>query len=616
MNILKRISFNNIIITSLIFLCIIVYNPIFNAEYIFYDDDSSILNNNLITQPLTITSLINIFTTFVDNQYTPLSIMSYWLEYNTLLSFNSYFSHTVNLIIHIISVIFLFYLSLEIYNNKVLAIILASIWAIHPLQVCSVAWLIGRRTLLYGSFFIASLLFYSKYINTQKNKYYIIALLAMILSGLSKTLAFSIPLIWLGLDWIKNRKFNSNIFSEKIIAFIMSIILLCTLFLSANNGINRTSNKNIQLNYKESLYSLSYYVIQTIYPHNLSAINELNYNTQKNLKHAYVYFLFVIILFSFISSKSKLASFGFLLYFIHIFPLSGLIRVGQNFLLSYHYLYIPILGILLVLIEGFRLLTIFFKNNKIVSITLFITVLTIFSIKANQFSSVYQTSEKLLLNSIEIDEYNLFARTNLISSCLINQNYDKAEFYWQKMLLLYPNYHLTYSFKALFIVLKDKKNEYENAIKLFKKAKELDPVKDLSFYSEQIADCYLKLHNWPKAEEYYSEQLKTTPNSIACHVNRAKARRMQGKYTLSNEDYKISNQLDKDNFENKFYWLINSLESLDYYQSFLIFLDIYNYIGDQQEFSQEYFKAFCILLYNIKTKQYLPYYTYINELLK
>lgn len=611
----NKISINTKIIFVIILLCLIVYFPSIYGEYTVFDDIECITRNKFISQSFTVKSFINIFTSFVDNQYTPLSLMSFWLEYNALLDYNSYFSHFINIVLHIIGAILLYYLSLELYNNNnKLAFFLSVLWAIHPLQVASVSWLTGRRTILYGLFFIVSLFYYSKYITLSKKRYMCFALLAMILSGLSKTLAFSIPVIWLGIDWLKNRNFGLNIIKEKVFAFIISLLLLLLLFYSANKGINKDKNDNIDIHVKESVFSISYYVFQCVYPHNLSALNELNQNTQKKLTYTYPLFLLFIVLFSIVSLKSKIALFGFLFYLIHIIPLSGLIRVGYNFFVSYHYNYVPIIGVLLVIIEAIRLTKTYLTSRvyqKTIQIFA-IFILLVFSFKTFIFAKVYKTSEILLKNALEIDKYNFFAYSNLISFYLNKPDLEKAKLYLKDMSILYPNHYLTYDFKAM--ILQNNPKEIDKAILLFKKAKELDNEHTFfNNYAYQLGYCYTRLKDWENGEKYFNEYNDLFPNDINTLFYRSLVRQKLGKYILAKEDLKKLNELNKINLNYKLFYFINSLQMLDYCQSIIIMFDFYDFIKRQNNYSQEYFKTIFVIFYRLEKKYYIPYYYYLNE---
>ena len=562
MKIFKVLTTDKIVILALLLLCLISFYPIYNAEYLRFDDNNTILNCDLIKQPLSINSLINIFSEFTDNQYTPVSILSFWLEYNLFLDFDSGFSHCINLFLHILAVIALYYLSLDLFQERKYAFFFTAFWAIHPIQVVSVAWLTGRRTLLYGLFFIVSLLFYSKYVNTQKKPYKYLAILTMILSGLSKTLSFSAPIIWLGIDWLKERKISSKIITEKILAFIISLILIATMFISANNGIQKDENKSTKYNFKESFFSIGYYAFQTVYPHNLSATNELNYNTKPILDYTYLYFGLFIILSIIISLKSKLSLWGLCFYILHIIPLSGLIRVGYSFFISYHYCYIPLLGLLLIFIEGIRQLFLLFKINKFkklqIIILFFVCILFVF--KTNSFAISYKTTESLLLNSITIDPYNYFATNNLIKYYIDINNLEQAKIYCDKLLDHYPDSYGAYSLKGQIAT---KEEKYEEALQLFEKCKELDfENKDKSRFFYQ-AYCYIKLQKWENAEHSLTEQIEKIPFYAYYYMLRSATYQKLGKYSLAYKDILTAISLDPLNFENK----VKLYQNYRYYKS-------------------------------------------------
>lgn len=76
-------------------------------------------------------------------------------------------------------------------------------FAVHPLHVESVAWVSERKDVLYAFFFLASLLAYLRFVDTQAEKralWYAAALGLFALSILSKPMAVTLPLVLLILD--------------------------------------------------------------------------------------------------------------------------------------------------------------------------------------------------------------------------------------------------------------------------------------------------------------------------------------------------------------------------------------------------------------------------------
>lgn len=609
----KVLTTDKIVILALLLLCLISFYPVFNAEYLEFDDVCAILNDNRITQPFTIDSIINIFSTLEQNQYTPLSLLSFWLEYNIFFELNSYISHAINLFLHILATFSLFYFSLNIFNNKKIALLISILWAIHPIQTCSVAWITGRRTILYGLFFISSLLFYSIYLNTDKYCYKYLSLFFMVLSGLSKTLAFSTPIVWLGIDWLKNRKFDFKIIKEKSLAFIISTIFISIMFLSANDGIDKNESDNaVKLDFKQFLFAIGYYPAKTINPCNISAINEINSNTKPLLDKAFYYFIVFITLAIIVSLKSKIALFGFIFYLFHIIPLSGLIRVGYPFFAVYHYYYIPFIGILFLLVEAIRLLIrnikIFHNKKKFITILIILSILL--SVKTYSFSIVYQSSPNIFKSALQIDFSNRFAIDNLVAYYMRKNKYAEVELYSKKMIDIHPNYYKGYLYFASF---KMKNKDYKESIILLEKAKILYSKDNKINY--MLSLCYIGIKNWKNAELYLNECILNDKYFSMAYQLRSSVRRKLGKYCQALEDNNSINILEPYNFENKVKLFHTSMQMINYFQSILNFINIYRYIKDQPEYIKSYTEVLFYPNFKESFFQCLPYYTYLDNLI-
>ena len=621
----KLLSKNGKILITLFFICLISYYPVFNSEYLTFDDTTGILNSKLITQPFTIDSLSKIFTSFQENQYTPLSTFTFWVEYNLLLDFNSSLSHLTNFIIHLLGVFALYFLARDLFDNAKFAFFLTILWAIHPIQVASVAWVTGRRTLLYGSFFILSLMFYTKYVTLKKqNKlYYYLTIIAMILSCLSKALAFTIPIVCLFIDLLKNRKINNKLILEKTTIFIIAILFFVTMFVSANTGIRKNSNKNIKLNYKQSAFSIVYYFYKTIFPCDLSATNELNTKSEDLIENTYLYFIPFIFLMIAISLKSKYSLFGLLFYLIHIIPLSGLIRVGYSFIISYHYCYIPLLGLLIIIVDSIRIFLnkINFKNKTSTCLFISFFILSILVTKTVKFCEVYKNTETLYLNSLRINEYDTFARVNLINYYISLNQFEKAKSQSYSFISINPKHSKPFVFLAHVEICG---NNLKKAIKLLERAMSFKPEDTQIYY--YLGFCYSKLRNWYDAERFFSKYLNSyryqaiyiKSTVISCFSLRALACQKIGKYSLAEEDYAQVSFLDPLNFENKVKSFQNSMQMMNYYKSMIKLTDIYGYIDSNLDETIDV-KLFYSVMFFPSTKEFLkkclPFYSYLNNLI-
>lgn len=157
---------------------LIVYAPSFSGTWI-YDDEFNILNNdNIHLDQISFTSLKKTF--FLKAQdpvdaervKRPLAYLSFAL--NWYIGKDHVFGyHVVNFIIHLTATVFLYLfirdsLKLPLFDNRYrslahhAAFLSAMLWAIHPLQVTAVTYIVQRMASMAGMFTIVSLYAYLK----------------------------------------------------------------------------------------------------------------------------------------------------------------------------------------------------------------------------------------------------------------------------------------------------------------------------------------------------------------------------------------------------------------------------------------------------------------------
>ena len=93
---------------------------------------------------------------------------------------------TSNLVLHLLNSLVVLWLIRCLGFSLWISFTVASIFAIHPLQVSTVAWIAERKNLLAGFSFLVGLLCYCRYRQTEKRGFYWVALAAYCLSLLSK----------------------------------------------------------------------------------------------------------------------------------------------------------------------------------------------------------------------------------------------------------------------------------------------------------------------------------------------------------------------------------------------------------------------------------------------
>ncbi len=233
-SLIKNIS--SFSIPLLIVLSLLTYIPTLYYDYVFCDDTDIIIRdyeriNDISRIPDEfIKGYIN------TDYYRPLQNISYIV--NTQITGKTPFSYKIfNLSNHILFVIVLYLFLIHFGLNKITALVLSSIFAIHPLFINAVVWIPGRNDLMFSLFGLLSFLLLIKYISSPKGILLTLHILSFWLAILSKETALMIPFIMLlYLILIKREKLLSKLVLKHILLWLIPILLWLILRTIADLG--------------------------------------------------------------------------------------------------------------------------------------------------------------------------------------------------------------------------------------------------------------------------------------------------------------------------------------------------------------------------------------------
>ena len=156
----------------------------------FSSDDYPHLLKNVVFDDLI--GALTVFSEFDGREYRPMVRLSVWLNYQITQDATAF--HYTNLFLHLGSVISLYFLLALLLENRRYAFFSSLLFALHPIHTTNVFFIHGRTDLVFGFFYLISLLLFFVYRKHGKDrKYYILSLLFFILGLLSKEMTISLP---------------------------------------------------------------------------------------------------------------------------------------------------------------------------------------------------------------------------------------------------------------------------------------------------------------------------------------------------------------------------------------------------------------------------------------
>jgi tetratricopeptide (TPR) repeat protein len=180
----------------------VAYQQAWHAGYV-WDDDVYVTGNKLLTAPDGLKRVW--FSLESPSQYFPLVYTTFRIE-RALWGLNPAGYHCVNILLHILNALLVWRLLHDLRMPG--AWLAAAIFALHPVQVESVAWITERKNVLMGFFFLLALLSWTRFAKGQATrtwKFYASALVFYALALLSKTTACTLPGALLLILWWEKR---------------------------------------------------------------------------------------------------------------------------------------------------------------------------------------------------------------------------------------------------------------------------------------------------------------------------------------------------------------------------------------------------------------------------
>jgi len=462
-----------------------------------------------------------IFSSFYVNNYQPVSMLFYALEYKIGAGHAALF-HFDNILLHLANTVLVFILIRKISSdNKLVALITAAFFAIHPMHVESVAWVAERKDVLYTFFFLISIIYYCGYLKTEKFRPIILCFVFFMLSCLSKSAGVILPLVMLLIDYYFHRKLRWKMIIEKLPFLIISVILGIVAMQSQKQAVqNMAPDMSFIEHISVVSYSFIMYLVKAVVPFKLSAIYPYPAGLGGTLPVIYYISVFlaglILFLIGYSNKLGKDIIFGFTFFIITIVLVLQIVPVGAASMAD-RYTYVPYIG--LFFIAG-KLMDYLFNNKdarlrNYKNYLVFLLVAGFVSYSAISYARVGKwENDEILFTDAKYKFPYCDVPYFIIGDYCLTQYKANSE-----------NRNKSVEFLNRAI------SEYENALKhAFNDA---DKVK--AYYNLGTAKGYLGDFSGAKTE--YDKVLAIDKNYVNAYINRGNARRELKDYRGSIEDF-------------------------------------------------------------------------------
>jgi Flp pilus assembly protein TadD len=187
---------------TLSLLTILVYLPASRGGFV-WDDDQYVTHNYLLTAPDGLRRIW--FSLDAPSQYFPLTYTVLRVE-RSLWDLHPSGYHWTNIVFHLANALLVWRLLARLRIPG--AWLVSAIFALHPIQAESVAWISELKNVLMGFFFLLTLLIWVEYVDPKSKHrgiFYLAALLFYLLALSAKATACTLPAALLLILWLKRK---------------------------------------------------------------------------------------------------------------------------------------------------------------------------------------------------------------------------------------------------------------------------------------------------------------------------------------------------------------------------------------------------------------------------
>ncbi len=185
------------------------YNSVVQNRFTTLDDEVYILHNSHVRAGLTWNTVAYAFTTFDTGNWHPLAWMSHALDCQ-LFKLNPAGHHYVSLLLHVLNAILLFLLLEAATGLTWPSLMVAALFALHPVNVQSVAWAAERKNVLSMTFFLLTMHAYGWYVRRVSVKRYAAVAALFALGLMAKPEIITLPCVLLLWDYWPLQRMNGQ----------------------------------------------------------------------------------------------------------------------------------------------------------------------------------------------------------------------------------------------------------------------------------------------------------------------------------------------------------------------------------------------------------------------
>ena len=411
---------------------IALYSPVVGHSFVVFDDHDYVVANSHIHAGLKWSTLRWAFTTTAAANWHPLTWLSHALDYQ-LFAMNPAGHHLDSVLMHALNAVLLFLLLAWVTKRLGPSLLVAGLFAVHPLNVESVAWVAERKNVLSTLFFILAIAAYAKYAQKPDWRRYLLVAALFAMGLMAKPMVITLPFVLLLLDyWPLGRTAGSppsvvgvpqwptsRLLLEKIpLLFLSGASASITLKAQRTGFAVRTLRQfPLAIRIENAVVAYGLYVWKmlwparlALYPHSAIALPWWQW-----MLSALALGTITALVVAF--RRKRYLPVGWFWFLGTLVPVIGLVQVGEAAMAD-RYAYVPLIGIFVMIAWGLADLAEAKKIRTVWCCIPALCVLAALGFATRHQMSYWDSDYNLWAHALEVNQRNPFAHDAMGSALL------------------------------------------------------------------------------------------------------------------------------------------------------------------------------------------------------
>ena len=491
--------------------------PAGQCGFVNLDDDAYVLGG-FVSRGFTAPGFIWALTSVHSSNWHPLTTFSHMLDVQ-LFGLRAAPMHWENVLIHFANAALVLVVWRAMTGTFWRALVVAALFALHPLRVESVAWISERKDVLSTFFWLLGLLAYVRWLRAPTRGRYALVALALVLALLSKPMAVTFPCTLLLLDYWPlarwPRRKWSELIREKWPLFALVVVHSVVTFLvqSGSGAANYAARIPLGERIGNAFVSYVRYLGKTAWPETLAPLYFHPGTWPLPVLGGSVLLLGGVTWLAWRWREAhRWFAVGWLWFLGTLVPVIGLVQVGAQSMAD-RYSYLPLLGVFTIVAWAGAALAASRPGRHWALVAGCAALLAGCVVVTHRQVKTWTDSETLYRHSIAVGEDNAGVRF-LLASALAAKGASDRELvpHYQRALQLEPDYVNALTQLAAIAL---RSQRFDEALALVNRSIACEPRNPALRFN--LARIYAISGRPAEAERNYEETLRLDPHSAGAH---------------------------------------------------------------------------------------------------